>query len=197
MDRRLGMLIDLNKCTGCNACVIAYKQENDLPPKWGSMSSGISFIRVEGIVLGEEYPDLSIYYTPILCMHCADPPCMEACPTDAIYKRTDGLVLINPDMCQGCGECLKFCPYNTICMDSELGIARKCSLCMRLIDKGHLPACASACNAGAFIFGDLADPKSKASKAIKGIKKDNYFVLNPEAKTRPSIYYIKTILDKS
>ncbi len=99
MERRFGMVMDLNRCTGCNACIVACKQENDLPPRWDATpgSLGYSFIRVDLIGPDGDYPNLSQYYLPSPCMHCARPPCVDSCPTDAIYRRQDGIVLIKAE----------------------------------------------------------------------------------------------------
>lgn len=192
MVRQYGMLIDLNRCTGCNACIIACKQENDLPPRLDAVpgSTGFSYIRVEVVGPEGEYPDLSQYYLPVPCMHCANPACLEICPTEAIYKRADGLVLINESECTGCEECLTACPYDAISMDGERNVARKCTLCAHLIDQGDQPACVRACNAGAIIFGNLADMESEISRDIKEAG-DRSYVLKPEMGTEPSVYYVK------
>ena len=188
-----GMLIDLKRCTGCNACIITCKQEHDLPPKIDALpgSIGLSYIRVLTVGPEGEYPDLSLYYHPMLCMHCANPPCIEACPTGAIYKREDGVVLIKEEECDGCEACLTACPYDALNMDGEQGIAKKCTFCAHLIDQGQQPACALACNAGAIIFGNLDDPDSELFQAIRAAGDDS-FVIKPEAGTQPSIHYFKS-----
>ena len=166
MTTQCGILIDLNKCTGCNACIVACKQEFDLPPRMNALpgTKGFSFIRVECIGPEGEYPALSMYYQPILCMHCANPPCLEACLPEAIYKQSDGLVLIDSENCTACEACLEACPYDAVCLDSEQGVARKCNLCLHRILGSQHPACAAACNAGAIDFGNVADPASEISK---------------------------------
>ncbi len=192
MTTQCGILIDLNKCTGCNACIVACKQEFDLPPRMNALpgTKGFSFIRVECIGPEGEYPALWMYYQPIFCMHCADPPCVEVCPAEAIYKQTNGLVLIDKEACTGCEACLPACPYDVICMDNDQEIARKCDLCKHLIEQGHPPACAAACNGGAITSGDLGDEKSDISRSREGAGKD-CFVLKSETETRPSIYYLE------
>ena len=192
MGKQFGMLIDLNRCTGCNACIIACKQENDLPPKLDAIpgSQGFSYIRVEPIGPEGNYPELSMYYLPTPCMHCANPPCIEACPTEVIYKLNDGIVLIDEEACTACEACLDACPYDAISMDDEQEVARKCTLCSHLTDRGNQPACAAACNAGAMLFGDVADSNGDISRTINE-SKENCFVLKPEMNTGPSIHYLK------
>ena len=179
MKTQYGLLINLNKCTGCNACIVACKQEFDLPPRMDALpgSSGFSFIRVACIGPVGEYPLLSMHYQPILCMHCADPPCVESCPVEAIYKQTNGLVLIDKEACTGCAECLSACPYDVICLDGDQEVARKCDLCEHRIEQGHTPACAAACNAGAMTFGDLGDEKSDISRSRAEAGKDCFVEL--------------------
>ena len=191
MTSQYGMLIDLNRCTGCNACIVACKQENDLPPGLDAPpgTEGIAFIRVETIGPQGEYPELSMYFQPIPCMHCANPPCLEACPVEAISKQADGLVLIDRDACTACEACVEACPYDAVCMDAEKETARKCDLCAHRIQQNQQPACVAACNAGAMIFGDMADPASNVSKLIKK-HAGSCFVLKPELKTEPSILYL-------
>jgi len=159
-------------------------------PGWTIRPTGFSFIRMECVVPEGEYPDLSMYYLPKLCMHCTDPPCVEACPAEAIYKRTDGLVLIDKETCTGCEACIETCPYDAICIDVNQEIAQKCTLCEHLIDQGHQPACVAACNGGALVFGNLADMYSEISRSI-GEAGESCFVLDPEMETQPSIYYLE------
>ena len=192
MDRRYGMLIDLKRCTGCKACIVSCKQENDLPPKLDAVpgSIGFSYIRVDWVGPEGEYPDLSQYYLPVPCMHCVNAPCIETCPTQAIHRSVDGVVLINDGECTGCGECIEACPYEAISMDGELNIARKCNLCGHLIERDQQPACVSACNAGAIAFGNLSDRESEISRAIQE-GGDQICILKPEMGTEPSVYYLK------
>lgn len=179
---------------GCYACMIACKQENDLPSLKDAVpgTMGFSFIRVESTGPAGEYPDLSgFYYEPIPCMHCAEPPCIPACPTEAIYKRdSDGIVLIDEDACTGCEVCLAACPYGAIYMDAERDIARKCTFCVDLADQGKVPACVDACNGGAIFFGDIHDPASNIYQVLKK-NKDHSYCLKQELQTKPSVHYLK------
>ena len=100
---RWGMVIDTNRCIGCYGCMIACKEENFLPP-------GVFFCRV---LIGEEgkYPHVRKINFPVICNHCKDAPCVEACPTGATTKRQDGIVLVDYDKCMGCRACILACPY--------------------------------------------------------------------------------------
>ena len=101
---RYGMVFDLKRCIGCNACVIGCKQENSLP-------DGVFFTRT----LSEEYgvyPAVNRVYIPTLCNHCEDAPCEKVCPSGATYTRPDGIVMVDPEKCIGCGSCAVACPYD-------------------------------------------------------------------------------------
>lgn len=184
------MLIDLNRCTGCGACVVACKKEYDLPPTLDSRpgTKGFSFIKVACIGPEGEYPELWMYHMPILCMHCENPPCLDSCPTEAIYRQADGLVLIDGQKCTACETCIETCPYDAVSLDSEQGVARKCTLCAHRRHRGQRPACAAACNAGAIVCGNITDPGSEISTAVKE-GAGRCFVLKPELETGPTIRY--------
>jgi len=190
--RQYGMFIDLDRCTGCGACVVVCKQEHDLPPRSDAVpgSKGLAYVRLLDVGTEGDYPDLSFYHIPVPCMHCSYPPCIEACPTDAIYRREDGLVLINERACTGCEACPPVCPYGALNMDRDQGTAKKCTLCAHLIDEGQQPACVTACNSEAIIFGNLCDPHSEISQRIKATG-DMGFVLKPEKGTSPNVYYVQ------
>ena len=98
-----GMVIDLRRCTGCYACALACKAEHSTP-------SGIHFRRVMFQEIGE-YPTVERVHAPIQCNHCQDPPCVPVCPTQATFKREDGLVLVDHEVCIGCSYCMEACPY--------------------------------------------------------------------------------------
>ena len=184
MAKRYGLVIDLERCTGCHTCTIACKVENNM-----EVGSGI---RVETIGGGHldtpagKYPQLSMHYLPTACMHCAEPPCRDACPTEAIYQRPDGLVLIDEEKCNGCQECIAACPYQALVYDAERAVVRKCNLCLERIDRGFQPFCALCCGDNAIFFGDLSDPQSKVSKLIA---QRSAYTLKPELATGPAIHY--------
>ena len=175
---RYGLIVDLNKCTGCMSCVIACKQENLTRPKvfWNKI------LEIEN----ETFDHIS--YVRHACMHCDDPACMDACSAGAIYKRPDGIVLIDHKKCIGAGDCIKACPYCVIDMNRDLdyfpgkklpyeekaapyrmqvpGKASKCTLCVHRIDQGKVPVCVEGCPSEALIFGDLDDSKSLIRKKL-------------------------------
>lgn len=183
MSKRLGLVIDQERCIGCEACSVACRLENSSSGYW---------IRVETQGGSEKdtpsgvFPNLVMNFLPRLCNHCANPPCVKACPEEALQKRDDGIVIIDQDLCTGCQTCLSECPYNIIVFNEESNLAEKCNLCAHRIDQGLEPFCVVCCEGQAIFYGDLNDPNSIVSQLIsKGIA----FHLNPEKGTDPSVYY--------
>jgi Fe-S-cluster-containing dehydrogenase component len=132
---RFALTIAEEQCWGCQTCELACKQENGAP-------EGVKLIRV-----GEHGPrqiDGQWHYTFTVnrCRHCEDPPCVGACPDDAIAKREDGIVVLDRGACSGCRSCQEACPYDAIDFDETHNVARKCNLCHHRVHRGLLPACA-------------------------------------------------------
>jgi len=132
------------------------------------------------------FPNLRMVFLPAMCNHCQHPPCVDACPLEAITKEDNGVVILNKTICDGCQTCLDACPYGAIIFNSETDKAEKCNLCRHRIDKGLEPFCVICCEGQAIHFGDLNDPESYVSKMISI---DKNYCLKPEAKTEPSVYY--------
>ena len=203
---RYGMVIDLKRCYGCYACMMACKVKNHTPP-------GVFWARV---LKGEEgtFPNTVRQALPILCNQCEEPSCVEVCPTGATYQQDDGIVVVDKDKCMGCKSCLMGCPYGArysvekwesyfpeglplseyeeFCKqkweeDSGVGVATKCDFCKDRIPKGQDPACVEACAAHARVFGDLDDPNSEVSILIKRHRGQT---LNPELGNKPKVYYL-------
>ena len=184
MSKRYGLVIDLERCIGCMGCRLACKVENSF-----DKGSGIRVDTIGGPHPGTpkgKYPNLSMYYQPVPCMHCEAPLCMGACPEEAIYKRADGIVLLDEEKCTGCQLCIPACPYDALIYDDHRNVIVKCTLCHHRIDKGLEPFCVIWCEDEALSFGDINDPESKVSKLIS--QKDAYN-LKPEAGTSPAVYY--------
>jgi Fe-S-cluster-containing dehydrogenase component len=140
--------IDHEACWGCKTCEVACKQEN-------RAIDGIKLISVTeegpGIIDGK----LDFVFRVNLCRHCDDPPCADACPEAAITKRSDGIVVMDYDLCSGCQLCIEVCPYDAIDFDHNQNIAQKCNLCHHRVDRGLIPACAdNVCLAHCIYFGD-------------------------------------------
>ena len=205
---RLGLLVDLQRCIGCDTCTLACKQENGTP-------EDVFFARVLNMESGE-FPQVKRSYLPVLCNHCASAPCIGACPNKSIFKRPDGIVLIDQERCNGTGACVSACPYGNIYLHAEdrwyfpddspyerfaksrleRGKSRKCTYCAHRIDQGLEPACVVSCPAGARIFGDFDDPDSEVAQYMLAQKKQTQreaFRLLEELATDPTTRYLKPL----
>ncbi|MBI5438425.1 MAG: 4Fe-4S dicluster domain-containing protein [Nitrosomonadales bacterium] len=185
--KRYAMVIDLRRCNGCGACMMACKVEFDLP-------LGVWRIWLKEENRGE-FPNVRKVVVPALCNHCDYPICVRNCPTEATYKHADGFVLQRFNRCIGCRACMMACPYNARHLlpgertdpQKPWGVADKCSFCVHRVSRGLAPACVASCTARAMIFGDLNDPESEVSLLLK---KENVSVLRPDMGTAPQVYYI-------
>ena len=214
--KRYGMVVDLNRCVGCQTCTIACKHSNDTPP-------GVQWRRVLDIEQGT-FPDVSRLFLVTGCQHCEEPPCVPVCPTGATRQREDGLVTMNYDTCIGCASCAVACPYQartivheqkgyygeqtvqekSTAHEDRYGVANKCTFCVERIDTAAItglvpgvdpdvtPACATSCITQAIRFGDFADPSSTVSQ----LAKDNRsFQMHAELGTNPQIRYLYEVPD--
>jgi Fe-S-cluster-containing dehydrogenase component len=133
------------------------------------------------------------FFVPKLCNHCDNAPCVEVCPVDATYLTEDGAVLVDPEVCIGCGYCVQACPYGARYIYPEngpnermRGIVDKCTWCYHRIQRGLEPACVMACPTKARLFGNLMDPDSVVRQYLNKVGID---VLRPELELRPKVYY--------
>ncbi len=180
MTRR-AMAIDVDRCLGCQACLVACKAENEVPDDRYRL-------RMREVVAGR-FPDLAGEFRPEQCFHCDDPPCVGVCPTGATHRTDDGLVLIDPAKCTGCKACVTACPYGMRYVHPG-GWVDKCSFCDHRLLVGREPACVETCPTGARVFGDLDDAFGPLRRAIDNA--DAVGVLKPHAGTRPSLFYLNT-----
>lgn len=150
---RHAIITDLNRCVGCLACSVGCKVQNDVPigNYWNKV------VRMGPVPKedGGQFPNVEMYFLPLSCQHCANPQCVDVCPTGATYKREDGVVMIDKDACIGCQACMGACPYGVRYLDEDLGVVQKCSMCVEKIDEGQLPQCVTQCGGRARYFGDL------------------------------------------
>jgi anaerobic dimethyl sulfoxide reductase subunit B (iron-sulfur subunit) len=162
MAKQYGFYFNANLCTGCKACQVACKDKWDLDVgvTWRRVAeyTGGNWIQDKD---GTYRQDVFAYYTSLACNHCQEPPCKEVCPTQAITKREDGIVMINQEACVGCRYCEWSCPYNAPQFDETRGVMTKCNLCYDAIDAGESPACVAACPSRALDFGELEELKAK------------------------------------
>ena len=170
-------LIDVAKCSGCYNCQLACKDEhcgnNWLPYAAPQPMTGQFWCKVTEHVQGS-IPKVKIHYIAQMCAHCEDAKCMKVCPVQAISRREDGFVLIDPAKCAGCGQCVKACPNGAVYFNEDLGISQKCTGCAHLLDNGATqPRCSEACPTDALVFGEeseLAEQLVGAKPLIPGGK---------------------------
>jgi len=142
------IFVDSEYCIGCRACEVACKQENDIPVgiKW------INVVKVGPKMVGDK---LRMDFVPMRCRHCMKAPCINACPEKAIIKRSDGIVLIDRELCTGCTSCVEACPFGSIQLNTKTMVAEKCTLCVHRVDAGLEPACVHTCPSKCMYFGDI------------------------------------------
>ena len=175
-----GFVIDLKKCIGCHACTIACKAEHDIPV-------GANRCWVKTVEKGR-FPDAQRLFLPVLCNQCADAPCMNICPTSALFRRADGIVDLNGAACIGCKACMAACPYDQLFIDENTKTAEKCNFCANRIENKLEPACVSVCPTECRIFGDLDDPSTKVAQIVQ---RESFTVRKPEKGTGPKIFYLQ------
>ena len=191
------LVIDINKCNGCYNCQIACKDEhvanNWMPYAMPQPDTGQFWIGIQETVRGT-VPKVMVSYLPKMCMHCEDAPCMKDCKADAIYKREDGLVIVDPAKCTGCKLCADTCPYDVIYFNEHLNIAQKCTGCAHLLDDGwDVPRCVDQCPTNAIKFADekeLADLIKKADPRTykKGLKTNVHYLNLPKKFVGGTLY---------
>ncbi|MCX7171528.1 MAG: 4Fe-4S dicluster domain-containing protein [Proteobacteria bacterium] len=179
---RWGLLIDTTRCkTECQSCAKACAKENALEPGSGRPSQNSQWLRKIDLTDKTTGREVSL---PMMCQHCAEPPCVDVCPTGASMKRADGIVLVDRHICIGCRYCMMACPYQARSFVHEplhaqnpevprgQGCVEGCTLCVHRVDKGQQPACVEACQdtgGGAMLFGDLNDPRGEIAKRIASV----------------------------
>ena len=204
MTVKYGMVLDLKRCIGCNACTVSCKSENSVP-------DGIAWTETLSEEIGT-YPNVTRAYVPTICNHCEEPACQRVCPTLATYTTDEGIVLVDEDKCIGCGACITACPYKKRAKLKKeafeaglyqggditpyeeqgyprftVGTAVKCTFCHERVAQGLLPACSTTCPTEARVFGDLNDPKSEPRMLIQARK--GYQAL-AEFNTQPKVFYV-------
>ena len=178
-SKQYAMVIDLRQCVGCQACTSACMIENNVPV-------GQNRTFVTEMEIGE-FPDVRKSFLPQLCNHCEDPACVPVCPTGATFKREDGIVVVDSEVCWGCGYCENACPYDKRFMNKETKVMDKCTFCAHRVDEGLLPACVETCVGGARMFGDIKDKNSEVYKLLANFPTN---VLKKDQGTKPQVFYI-------
>ncbi|WP_116116350.1 DMSO/selenate family reductase complex B subunit [Austwickia chelonae] len=192
--KQLAFHFDQRKCTGCKACQIACKDKHDLP-------TGVTWRRVPEFCGGTWRVDESTqtftqqvftYYTSLSCNHCADPVCVQVCPSTAMRKGDNGVVSVDPTVCIGCRYCEMACPYHAPQFDADKGVMTKCDFCADRIAEGKAPACVAACPSRALDYGEADELRRKyggtadiAPLPSPEITRPNLFI-TPHGEARPS-----------
>jgi tetrathionate reductase subunit B len=181
--QRWAMVVDLQKCIGCQACTLACIMENVVPEN--------SFRTIVSIYEVHDGAHTGSYMLPRLCNHCEEPPCIPVCPVGATFQRADGIVVVDGERCVGCAYCVQACPYDARFINHDTGKADKCTFCAHRLDAGLLPACVETCVGGARIFGDLNDAGSQVRQLLEQSKNKNKVkVLKPEMGSKPHVFYL-------
>lgn len=181
-EKRLALIVDLDRCIGCCGCEVACKQEN-------GVALDVNWNKVVTVGPHGSYPEIEQYFLPTMCQECETPQCVKVCPTGASYEREDGIVLIDKEKCLGCKYCIMACPYGVRSFNEEQKVVEKCTLCVQLQAVGQEPACVKNCAAKARFFGDVNDPRSAVSKALTQAGSENVHSL-PDVGNRPTSRYI-------
>ncbi|KSW12437.1 Fe-S cluster protein [Pyrodictium occultum] len=206
---RMAMVIDLNRCVQCQACVIACIRENVMRQSGEGLElpegNSIFYARTKPVEMPVEGEPLYKTTYFIQCMHCENAPCAIACPTGATYITKNGVVMLDHRKCIGCRACVIACPYGarTVYRGRVLtgwvpasrealavGYPDKCTFCIHRGGEGSsnwVPACVEACAFNARVFGDLDDPDSEVARLVRSGKA---VTLAPELGTRPKLFFI-------
>jgi len=216
VGKRWAMVVDMQKCwekgkPGCQDCILACHATHNVPDI-GTIKEEVKWLWAEHYE--NAFPGQESLYMPegmkekpffVLCNHCANAPCVRVCPTQATFKRADGITMMDFHRCIGCRYCMAGCPYgarsfnwkdprdsiktelNMTFPTRERGVVEKCNFCDERLAVGKPPACVEACKVGGLAFGDLEDPNSEVRKLLT-----THFSIRrkPELGTDPSVYYI-------
>jgi Fe-S-cluster-containing dehydrogenase component len=174
-----GFAIDQRTCIGCHACTVACKTEHEIP--LGQFRTWVKYVD-KG-----EYPATTREFGVMRCNHCTDAPCVAICPTQALFKREDGIVDFDSERCIGCKSCMQACPYDALYIDEDTHTAAKCNFCAHRIDQGLEPACVVVCPTESIWMGDLDDPDSGIRKFLSITPVQTR---TPEQKTGPNVFYV-------
>ena len=180
---KITFVVDVDRCIGCHGCQVACKMENAVG--LGSDRTLVKDIGPTGV-----YPDIQLYFLPVMCQHCENPACVDVCPTGACHPDTsDGVVKIDRDVCIGCKSCAAACPYGVNTFHQELRVMDKCSICAQRRDIGEQPACVKNCSGRALHVGDIEDPDSEVSKLLRETDPQYIHTLR-DFGNKPSVRYI-------
>ena len=178
--RAYGFFTDTSVCIGCKACEVACKEWNQLPGNDPVFGDGFDNTRSldsqnwRHVKLIDNVPDETMQagqgkawlMMSDVCKHCTHASCLEVCPTGAIIRTEFDSVFIQPDVCNGCRDCIAACPYGVIGLDQQANVAQKCTLCYDRLQGGMEPACAKACPTQSIQFGPVDELRARASQRL-------------------------------
>ncbi len=189
---RYGIVCDIDKCNGCFSCFLACKDEhvgNNHMPVSVAQPEGQQWLHVNEIEHGTGMK-VKVDYTPVMCQHCEDAPCMGVAPAGAVYRRDDGIVIIDPVKAKDHKRIADVCPYGCVSWNEEARLPQKCTMCAHMLDNGEKTTrCAEVCPTGALVFGDMDDPKSEISRLIAE-KGDKLEAFKPQFGAKPTVKYL-------
>jgi formate dehydrogenase iron-sulfur subunit len=177
---RMGFFTDTSICIGCKACEVACKEWNLVPQDGPLRLTGDSYDNTGALgastwrhvaFVEQQRGDQGLRWlmSSDVCKHCSSAACLEVCPTGALFRTEFGTVVVQPDICNGCGYCVPACPFGVIDRREEDGRAFKCTLCYDRLKDGLEPACATACPTDSIQFGELEELRARADRRVAGL----------------------------
>lgn len=180
---RPALIVDLDRCIGCLSCTVACQVLHGAPAECRRMN-------VHRIGPFGAFPVLSMYFLPVMCQHCERPPCLDVCPTGATQKNGDGLVLVEEDDCNGCGDCVEACPFQARCVNPQRLLAESCDHCMGLMPEAGQPVCAATCAAGAIRLCNMENPDPVSSEWLETAGESRFRLDTEEGDVGPRTVYL-------
>jgi formate dehydrogenase iron-sulfur subunit len=190
---RMGFFTDTTVCIGCKACQVACKEWNHVPDTIGELTGSsydntgeldsenwrhVAFIEQRkevyvqqetglGTASAEGEPDFRWLMSSDVCKHCTNAPCLDVCPTGSLFRTEFGTVVVQEDICNGCGYCVPACPFGVLDRREEDGRVWKCTMCYDRQKDGMEPACAQACPTDSIQYGPLEELREKANGRLE------------------------------